>query len=123
MEVPLRTPEAKRRAAADTTAVAVDMEAAGVAEAAMELGIPWLALKVILDPADQTLDDRLDRCTTPEGNPRWSGILATLVEGPETRRMLWSLRFSARLAAASLGRGLEAALSVWARLDATRALQ
>ncbi len=123
VEAPLRTPAAKRRAADDTAAVAVDMEAAGVVEAATELGIPWLALKVILDPADQPLDGRLARCTTPEGNPRWSGIVAALIEGAETRRMLWSMRHTARLAAASLARGFEAALAAWACLDAPRALQ
>jgi len=123
VEAPLRLPEAKGRAAAETGAAAVDMEAAGVAEAAVELGIPWLALKVILDPADQPLDGRLARCSTPEGNPRWSGILAVLAAGPEAWRMLWRMRRAARLAATSLARGLEPALLAWPRLDATRALQ
>jgi adenosylhomocysteine nucleosidase len=123
VEAPLRLPDAKRRAAAETAAAAVDMEAAGVAEAAAELGIPWLALKVILDPADQPLDARLARCVTPQGNLRWSGILAVLTEGPEAWRALRRMRRAARVAAASLTRGLEPAFVAWARLDAVRALQ
>jgi adenosylhomocysteine nucleosidase len=123
VETPLRTPEAKRRVAAETAAVAVDMEAAGVAEAAAELGIPWLALKVILDPADRPLDGRLARCSTPEGNPRWPGILAVLAAGPEARRMLWTMRRAARLASRRLACSLEPALLAWPRLDAARALQ
>lgn len=120
---PLLTATAKQKAAANTAAVAVDMEAAGVAAAAAELGIPWLALKVVLDQADRPLDGRLSRCTTPAGNPRWSGILMALATGGEMRRLLWRMRAATAFAAASLSRSLEPALLAWGRLDATRALQ
>jgi adenosylhomocysteine nucleosidase len=123
VDAPLRTPEAKRAAAGRTGAVAVDMEAAGVASAAAALGLPWLALKAVLDPADAPLPARLARCTTAQGNPRWRGILAALVAGPEGRRTLWAARAAAGRAAAGLERGLGPALRAWARLDATRALQ
>jgi hypothetical protein len=123
VESPLRTPDAKRAAAARTGASVVDMEAAGVAEAAAELGIPWLALKVVLDPADLPLTARLARCATPAGDPRWTGILAALAAGREARQALWRLRAAARCAAARLAESLGPALAAWAHLDAAGALQ
>lgn len=51
----IMSPEEKRQAGLLTGAVAVDMEAAGVARAATEAGIPFMALKVILDEADEEL--------------------------------------------------------------------
>jgi len=120
---PLRTPESKRAAAARTGAVAVDMEAGGVAEAAAALGIPWLALKVVLDPADRDLPASLLGCTAPDGNPRWSRILRALAAGSEVRRALWAMGTASRLASAALAAGLEPALAAWAHLDAPRSLQ
>ena len=67
VNAPLGTPEAKRAAHLRTGAVAVDMEAAGVAAAAHDLGIPWTALKVILDAAGSPLPPVLTTCTTPQG--------------------------------------------------------
>jgi len=120
---PLRTPESKRRAAERTGAVAVDMEAGGVAEAAAALGIPWLALKVVLDPADRDLPASLLGCTGSDGNPRWSGILRALTAGPEVRRTLWRMRAASRLASAALAAGVRPALAAWGRLDAPQSLQ
>jgi hypothetical protein len=120
---PIRTPEAKRLAAGRTGAVAVDMEACGVARAAAELGIPWLALKAVLDPLEESLPPWLFRCSSPAGNLRWRGILAALLRGRSARRTLDGLRRSARLAGGGLTRGLAPALQAWARLDAPRPLQ
>jgi nucleoside phosphorylase len=48
------TPEEKR-ALARSGAVAVDMESYPVAQAAGEAGVPWLALRAIVDPLDSSL--------------------------------------------------------------------
>jgi hypothetical protein len=120
---PLRTPEAKRQAAGRTGAVAVDMEACGVARAAAELGIPWLALKAVLDPVEASLPPWLCGCSSPAGNLRWAGILAALLHGRDARRTLGGLRRAARLAGGGLARGLAPALQAWRRLDAPRPLQ
>ena len=48
------TPDAKRTLAKDG-ALAVDMETEPVARAAGEAGLPWLALRAIVDAADSTL--------------------------------------------------------------------
>ncbi len=52
---PLSQPEEKKRAGQLTGAIAADMESAGVAMAAREAQIPFLALKVIVDEVDEEL--------------------------------------------------------------------
>ncbi|MBI3323460.1 MAG: hypothetical protein HYZ95_03240 [Candidatus Omnitrophica bacterium] len=52
---PLQRPQEKREMGLRYGAVAVDMESADVAEAAEQAGVPWVALRVILDPVDAPL--------------------------------------------------------------------
>ena len=51
----LKTPESKRDCHARTGSAAVDMETAAVAGAAAEVGAPYLSLRVVLDPAGESL--------------------------------------------------------------------
>jgi len=51
----LPTPEAKAKAAGPFGAIAVEMESAWVAEAAEAAGVPWAALRVILDPLEEEI--------------------------------------------------------------------
>lgn len=127
VSLPLRTPGAKRAAHSRTGAVAVDMEATGVAEAARGLGIPWLALKAVVDGVEEPLPEFLSGCTTAGGALRWRGLLRSLLAG-ERRRVLRRLARSANLAARSLSRSLDVAVRAWvttgpAHLDATPPLQ
>jgi nucleoside phosphorylase len=123
VDAPLRTVQGKREAHRRTGAVAVDMEAAGLAVAARELGIPWLAIKAIVDGVEDALPAFLADCTTPEGEIRWRGLLAGLLGSGERRRALWGLVRATRQA----GLGLRRALGLLARgggcLDATRRVQ
>jgi adenosylhomocysteine nucleosidase len=112
VDSPLRTPEAKRAAQRRTGAVAVDMEAAGVAEAAESLGIPWLAIKSVVDAVDEPLPCFLSDCTTPQGDLRWRGVLWSLAVGSR-RRVLRRLAQASCLAAAALRRGVEVVLPAW----------
>jgi adenosylhomocysteine nucleosidase len=116
VRAPLRTSEAKRAAARRYGAVACDMEAAGVARAARTLGIPWTALKAVVDAVDEPLPSSLDRCTSPEGDVRWRGLLACAFEGRQFWRSVRRLGSASRLATDRLRRGLEAAFRVWAAL-------
>jgi adenosylhomocysteine nucleosidase len=108
-ETPLRTEEAKRAARVRTGASAVDMEAAGVAAAARDLGIPWLAIKAVVDDAWEPLPEFLTGCTTPRGDLRWSRLLWSFLF-TERRRVFRRLRRKAELATLSLKRSLDVAL-------------
>jgi hypothetical protein len=119
----LRTTPAKREAHRRTGAVAADMEAVGVAEAATELGIPWLALKAIVDPVEEPLPEFLAGCTTPSGDTRWRAVLTSLLISSQRRRALRRLDRASRQAAQGIGRCLDRLLRPGGRLDATRWLQ
>jgi nucleoside phosphorylase len=119
---PLRTPEAKRAAHQRTGALAVDMEAAGVALAAQQLGIPWLALKAVVDPVDEPLPEFLAEATTEQGELRWRNLLWSAVAGTERRRVLGTLRRAAHQATLRLRRALEVACRP-GRLDAPEPVQ
>jgi adenosylhomocysteine nucleosidase len=109
VEAPLRTTQAKRNARERTGAVAVDMEAAGVATAARDLEIPWLAIKAVADDAREPLPEFLAGCTTPAGDLRWRGLLWSCLYG-ERRRVFRRLRRKAGLATLSLKRTVDVAL-------------
>jgi adenosylhomocysteine nucleosidase len=109
VEAPLRTVQAKRNARERTGAVAVDMEAAGVAAAARDLEIPWLAIKAVADDAREALPAFLAGCTTPAGDLRWRGLLWSCLYG-ERRQVFRRLRREAGLATLSLKRHLDVAL-------------
>jgi nucleoside phosphorylase len=116
VEAALRTPEAKRAAHRRSGAVAVEMEAAGVAQAAQELGIPWAALKVVVDAVGDPLPSSLARCTSPEGDLHWRGLLAGALEGRRFWRPLLRLGRASRVAGRNLWQGFEVAFGAWAAL-------
>jgi nucleoside phosphorylase len=107
---PLRTAAAKRAAHARTGAVAVEMEAAGVAEAAAARGVPWAALKVILDGVEDPLPEWTDGCTTPEGDLDLRGLGAALWAGGGALHALWRLGRAAAGARRVLGEGFRVAV-------------
>ncbi len=92
---PLSAPEEKRRFGALHGAAAVDMETAAVAAAASEAGVPWTALRAVLDPAEVTLAVRSWREGVVEILRPW--------RWGEFRDFLKGIR----LAAESLSSGLE----------------
>ncbi|HEU4618394.1 MAG TPA: purine phosphorylase [Gammaproteobacteria bacterium] len=71
-DVVLRRPEDKARAAAATGAVAVDMESAGVADAAAAAGVPFVALRVVADAAADVLPVGIERWIDERGNRRFA---------------------------------------------------
>ena len=111
VETPLCTEPAKRAARERTGAAAVDMEAAGVAAAARDLQIPWLAIKAVVDAVREPLPEFLTGCTMPTGDLRWRGLLGSLFIG-ERRRVLRRLRRAAGHSGRSLTRSLDAALRI-----------
>ena len=107
--VPLRSAAAKRSAYARTGAVAVEMEASGVAEAARARGVPWVALKVILDGVEDPLPEVTARCMTVEGNLAMGGLAAVLWAGGGSLGALWRLGRAAAGARRALREGFRAA--------------
>ena len=120
VETPLQTPEAKRAAHRRTGAVAADMEAAGVAAAARDLGIPWSTLKAIVDAAETPLPPHLAKCATPQGDLDRGGLLAASLAGPAVWVKLIQFGWASRQAGRNLCRGLQTALDAWAALTPPR---
>jgi nucleoside phosphorylase len=123
VEAPLRTPQAKREAHRRTGAVAVDMEAAGVAEAATGLGIPWLAFKAVVDPVEEPLPEFLAGCVTPSGDVRWRAVVAGLLGSSQRRRTLSRLDRATRQAVRGLRDSLGLLVGAAGCLDAARRVQ
>jgi nucleoside phosphorylase len=108
---PLRTAAAKRAAYERTGAVAVEMEASAVAAAAAARGVPWAALKVILDEVEDPLPELTARCTTPEGDLDLRGLGAVLWAGGGALHALWRLGRAAAVARRALREGFRAAVA------------
>jgi adenosylhomocysteine nucleosidase len=95
------TPEEKRALAHPGTA-AVDMESFTAARAASEAGIPWLALRAVVDPLDAALPPfTRDPHRSPLG-----AALRYAASGPRAFRDLVRLARDARRAAAALEEAL-----------------
>ena len=112
LDAPVHAPEAKRRLAKETGAVAADMEAAGVAEAAARIGCPCVALKVVLDDCRMLLPSVLSDAVTPGGDLVWRGLVRALGAGSA----LLTLARANRRASRRLAAALPAAILAWAAL-------
>lgn len=98
----IATAEEKRRLRR-TGAVAVEMEAAGVAREARRLGLPFYCVRAVSDPAEKDILMDFNRARLPGGN--FSAARAAWQAGaspPRWREMLELWR-GARLAAEALG--------------------
>ncbi|MEO0398559.1 MAG: hypothetical protein AAF224_03950 [Pseudomonadota bacterium] len=71
----IQTADEKSRIFARTGAVAVDMESAGAAAAALRAGVPFLAARAIADPASAALPPAAMNAVAPDGSTK---VLATL---------------------------------------------
>jgi len=98
---------AGKRAAFDRhAALAVEMEAAVLAEAAESRGVPFVALRIVLDPADLSLE-----ALPPNLESSWVAR-ARLATTPTAWPLLGTLRRHAATAATELTRTMRAALPV-----------
>ncbi|HEX5420525.1 MAG TPA: hypothetical protein VFY39_11040 [Gammaproteobacteria bacterium] len=99
----LRGPAEKARAAAATGAEGVDMESAGIAEAAAAAGLPFVVLRVVADGHDDALPDGVERWIDAEGRRRLAPLVRTAV-----RPAGWPALCLLALRAAKARRTLEA---------------
>ncbi len=73
----LNSPESKRRCHEQTGAVGVDMETAAVARVAADLGVPHLAMRVVLDSVNDHLPER--HLSDGEGRIRASRVARAML--------------------------------------------
>jgi adenosylhomocysteine nucleosidase len=87
-----------------TNAVAVDMESHAVAEAARRAGLPFVVLRAIADPADQTLPRAATVALGRHGEVRLPAVARSLLERPGELPALLRLGRQSRQALAALRR-------------------
>lgn len=88
-DAPVQTPAEKSKLRAATGAVAVDMESHAVAAVAADYGIPCLAIRAVVDTADETIPEIALQGVDAEGRTRaWPVILAALMRPQELPALL-----------------------------------
>jgi adenosylhomocysteine nucleosidase len=83
-------------------AVAVDMETAAVAAVAKQRGLPFLALRAIVDEADTELPAAVIAATDAWGRPRPFSLIRGLLRAPSSVRQLPGLARAFNLASGAL---------------------
>ncbi|MBZ0158952.1 hypothetical protein [Candidatus Methylomirabilis sp.] len=101
------TTEEKRVLAAESGALAVDMESAAIASAASACSIPFLAIRGILDPVHEDLAVGLDQFLDAEGEPHLPRLMRYLIAHPFAIPYLIGLGFRTRAVCTRLGRLLQ----------------
>lgn len=83
VSVPCASIAAKARLRAEHPETqAVDMESGAVAERAAQAGIPFLAVRSVVDPAGQALPASATQSVDAYGRPRWMPLLTGLLRHP-----------------------------------------
>jgi adenosylhomocysteine nucleosidase len=100
---PLLSARDKKRLFAQTRALAIDMESAGVALAAKEANLPFFALRAICDPATRTLPGDLFNSLDQAGHIHLFHILRMLLLKPALVSDLLRAKRDFAAASASLG--------------------
>jgi len=103
-EVMLLDPESKRHAAERSGALAVEMEAAALADSCLTKGVEFCAARVILDAADVHLAPELPTLTNPDGTVCAPAVVRALARRPGLLREFLALRSTLQICKRSLGR-------------------
>lgn len=101
-QVALATRRDKRQAWKDTGAIAVDLESIVVARAAAALGIPFVVLRAIADPAARELPPAALVPLEEDGRPALSQVLASVLRRPRQLPGLLTVAREARQALQAL---------------------
>ena len=107
VEQALTTPASKQECHRRCGAVAVDMETAAIAEAAAELGIPYVSVRVVLDTFDETLPELPPPLRDGQGKLR-PGRLLSAARRPRDLLSFAVLAFRLRAVSSGLGRCIAA---------------
>jgi adenosylhomocysteine nucleosidase len=92
----------KRRAWEETGAIAVDLESVVVARASAALGIPFVVLRAIADPASRELPPAALLPLSGDGWPAIGQVLASVLRRPQQLPTLWGVAREARQALQAL---------------------
>lgn len=98
----IATEQDKRRAWQDTGALAVDLESAIVARTAETVGIPFLVLRTVADPATRDLPPAALIPLAENGTPALRRVLADVVRRPSQIAALFGLARETRQALTAL---------------------
>ncbi len=98
------TPAEKSALAQTSRAVAVDMESAGVAEIARDLGLPFLVMRAVADPADRAIPAEAQAGMGEDGGVNAFAVLAELARRPLVVPEIVQLARDTATANAALGR-------------------
>lgn len=101
-EMVLATKADKQRAWRETGAIAVDLESVVVARAAAALGIPFVVLRAIADPASRELPPAALVPLAGDGTPALGQVLASIMRRPQQLPTLLGVAREARQALQAL---------------------
>src|SRR5215469_2083269 len=101
-QLAVATKAGKRRAWRETGAIAVDLESVVVARAAAALGIPFVVLRAIADPAARELPPAALLPLDEDGNPALGPVLASVLRRPKQLPNLLTVAREARQALQAL---------------------
>ena len=101
-QIAVATKRDKRRAWRETGAIAVDLESVVVARAAAALGIPFVVLRAIADPAARELPPAALVALADDGTPAFGPMLASVLRRPKQLPTLVAVAREARQALQAL---------------------
>jgi len=101
-QIAVGTKRDKRRAWRETGAIAVDLESVVVARAAAALGIPFVVLRAIADPAVRDLPPAALLPLADDGTPALGTVLASVLRRPKQLPTLLAVAREARQALQAL---------------------
>jgi len=99
---PLQLPSEKRALHLHTGAVAVDMESHIAARVAREQQLPFAALRVVIDPAEQTVPEAALAGQCPDGTSDVRAVASALLRRPRELLAVLRLAFDAWTASRAL---------------------
>jgi adenosylhomocysteine nucleosidase len=105
VDVPVAGASAKQALHDRTGAAAADMESHIAARVAVAHGLPFVACRVIIDPAHRTLPPAALIAMRPDGGVNVAALLRSLAGRPDQLPALLRLAFDAQAARAALFRG------------------
>jgi adenosylhomocysteine nucleosidase len=97
------TAQEKRRLAAESGAVALDMESAAIASAAAARSVPFLTIRGVLDPVHDDLAVGFDQFLDERGEPQLLALIRYLITHPFTLPHLVGLGLRTKAICARLG--------------------